>query len=410
MKKLQIINQKVIKSGFALSLIGASILLPAQAEVIVEPVDYDTVIGVNGQFIDLDSGKFLLYQEEWFKIQSYVEEALRLPITKISMINAFGIPKDVSFNTFQALLDEYIKVNATADSWNRKIYPNMVSLALKLSNYADVHSLFMVPLVNSLAAMQDAVDNKNYVEAENKRAVAIALLNILKSYAETRQTDTEQAEEDLLDFAAKIAMQSGQLNTLRSTHAEYLEDDGSDLKQQISEIQTRVEQLNAEYDKYVTIASTTVTYAWVPFYGIFAAVPVAGIYGDKAERARKERNQLKDDIKTLQEKLSYREKIYISYQESYNNMINIENKIRVAIPHVSKLKGHWQGINADFNTMLDLISSTEGPNGLGNATALVASLTANASVGQIQIEWQEISDKAAKFAQNAYIVVGDEPL
>ncbi|QUM86228.1 hypothetical protein [Moritella sp. 28] len=59
------INQKVIKSGFALSLIGASILLPAQAEVIVEPVDYDTVIGVNGQSIDLDSDKFIFSDCGW---------------------------------------------------------------------------------------------------------------------------------------------------------------------------------------------------------------------------------------------------------------------------------------------------------------------------------------------------------
>lgn len=409
MKKLQRINKTITASTFALSLIAASIL-PAQAETTIDPVHYDTVIGANSQFIDLDSDEFLLQQEEWYTIQAYVEEALRLPITETSMINAFAIPSNVSFTTFQALLEEYVEVNATADSWNRTIYPSMVSLALELSNYADIHSLFIAPLLDSLVSMKSAALINDLSTAETHRQTAIALLNILKSYSETRQADTATAESDLLNFAADIALQSGQLDTLRTTHAEYLLDDGSDLKRQIAEIQARVTQLNAEYDKYVTIAATTVTYAWVPVYGILAAVPVAAVYGDKAEKARKERNQLKDDIKALQEQLTYRENIYVSYQDSYTSIIAMENKIRAAIPHVNKLKGHWQGINADFTTMLELISSTEGVNGLENAIALVGSITAQISVGQIQTEWQEISAKATKFAQNAYIVVSDEPL
>jgi hypothetical protein len=88
----------------------------------------------------------------------------------------------------------------------------------------------------------------------------------------------------------------------------------------------------------------------------------------------------------------------------------MEDKIRAAIPHVNKLKGHWQDINADFSTMLELIESTEGANGLENAIALVGSIVAQTTVAQIQTEWQEISAKATKFAQNAYIVVNDESL
>ena len=410
MKKIQRISHKLIRSTFALSLIGASILSQVQAATTIDPVHYDTVIGANSQFIDLDSDEFLLQKEEWYTIQAYVEEALRLPITETSMINAFGIPADVPFTNFQALLEEYMSVNTTADSWNRTVYPSMVKLALELSNYADIHKLFIAPLLDSLVAMKTAALTQDLAGAEVQRQTAIALLNILKSYSVTRQTDTATAEADLLNFAADIALQSGQLDQLRTTHADYLLDDGSDLKRRIAEIQTRVTQLNADYDKYVTIAATTVTYAWVPFYGILAAVPVAGVYGDKAEKARKERNQLKDDIKTLEEQLGYKEKVYVSYQESYKSIIAIENKVRAAIPHVNKLKGHWQGINADFTTMLELISSTEGANGLENAIALVGSITAQISVSQIQTEWQEISAKAAKFAQNAYIVVADEAL
>ena len=216
------------------------------------------------------------------------------------MINAFAIPDNVPFTTFQALLDEYKKVYNTADNWNRVLYPDIVNLALQLSNYADTHAVFFAPLLTALNDMSAANSAGDSVMTETHRQTAISLLNVLKSFAASRQADADQAEQDLIDFAADLSAQSGQLDTLRGTHAEYLMDDGSELKVRIAEIQTRIEQLNREYDKYVTIAATTVTYAWVPVYGILAAVPVAGIYGDKAERARKERNQLKEDIKALQ--------------------------------------------------------------------------------------------------------------
>ncbi|WDE05945.1 alpha-xenorhabdolysin family binary toxin subunit A [Thalassomonas viridans] len=405
MKNIQRISKKLIRSTFALSLIGASVLSQVHAEVTVDPAHYDTVIGTDGQFIDLDSDKFVLHQEGWYTIQAYVEEALRLPVTETSMISAFAIPSNVPFTNFQALLDQYVLVNGTASFWNVTLYPDMVKLALELSNYADIHSLFMAPLLDSLVAMKAAVDSQDLAGAEVQRQTALSLLRILKSYAVSREEATAKAEMDLLMFADQIAMQSGQLDQLRNTHAEYLMDDGSDLRERIAGLQTRVAQLNADYDRFVTIAATTPTYSWIPIVGLLAGVPVAGVYGDKAEKARKERNQVLADIEELQTELNYKENIYASYQKSYTSIVGIENKIRAAIPYVNKLKGHWLEINSDFDTMLELIESTEGANGLGNALALVASIVSQTTVAQIQTEWQEISVAASEFAQNAYIVV-----
>ncbi len=376
----------------------------------IDPLVYDTITGDNVQFIDVDSGEFLLHKEEWFTIQAYVQEALRLPITETSMISAFAIPEDVKFDTFQALLDEYKNVFATADNWNRDIYPNIVNLALELANYGDTKIAFFEPLLETLNNMSDADDDGDEVAAEKYRQTAISLLNILKRYADKRYESAIQAEENLMNFSADLSIREGQLSTLYDTYDEYLRDDGSELKIRIAEIERRIAELNAEYDKYVTIACTSVTYAWIPYYGILAAVPVAGIYGDKAEKVRIERNQLKDDVAELQKELTYREKIYISYQQAYTGIVNIQNKLDAAIPHVNKLKGHWQSINTDFDTVLDLIGAAAGPDGLENAIALVASITAQTSLAQIQTNWQKISAKARAFAQNAYVTVTDESL
>ncbi len=376
----------------------------------IDPLIYDTITGENGQFIDVDSEEFLLHKEEWFTIQAYIHEALRLPITETSMIDAFAIPEEVKFDTFQALLNEYKKVHATADNWNQNIYPNIVNLALELGNYADTQIAFFGPLLEALDAMHDAAKVNDMDAAETHRESAIALLNIQREFAVERHESTAQTEEDLMNFSADLLVQEGQLSTLYDIYDDYLRDDGSELRVRIAEINQRISELNAEYDKYVTIASTTVTYAWVPFFGILAAAPVAGVYGDKAERVRIERNQLKINLAELQKQLTYRENIYISYQQAYTGIVNIQNKLDTAIPHVNKLKGHWQSINTDFDTVLDLIGAAAGPDGLENALAFVASITAKTSLAQIQTNWQNIGNKAIQFAQNANVIVVDEAL
>ncbi|WDE11308.1 alpha-xenorhabdolysin family binary toxin subunit A [Thalassomonas haliotis] len=407
MKKIKKIRHQFVRSTFALSLLSAAILSQAQAEITVEPLHYDTVIAANGQFMDVDSDEFLLHQQEWYTIQAYVQEALRLPITQASMVSAFGIPSSVSFSNFQALLNEYKSIHATANDWNSTIYPSVVNLALKLGNYAEIHRLIIAPLIDSLMAMKEAARANDQIGAEAQRNTAVALLTMLKAEARTRQAETVKAESDLLGFAADIARQSGQLDQLRTTHSEYLQDDGSALKAQIATLNARARQLNADYDHYVTVAATTASYAWIPFFGLIAAGSVAGVYGDKAEKARKERNQVLADIRVLQQQLTYKENIYASYQKSHQSVIDLENKIRTAVVHINKLKGHWQGINSDFDTILESITASQGVNGLDNAIALVGSITAQATVGQIQTKWQQISAKASKFVENAYIAVSD---
>ncbi|WDE05947.1 alpha-xenorhabdolysin family binary toxin subunit A [Thalassomonas viridans] len=407
MKKMPRISHQLIRSTFALSLLSAAMLPQVQAATEVDPQHYDTVIGANGQFIDLDSDVFLLQQEEWYTIQTYVEEALRLPITQPSMNNAFGIPSNVSFSNFSALLEQYMAIHTTATSWHSEIYPSVVNLALTLSNYAEIHSMLISPLIDSLMAMKNAAETNDMMTAEAQRQTAIALLNMLKSEAQKREIETEKAENDLLMFAGEVAAQSGQLDRLRSTHSEYLQDDGSALRSQISALNARVKQLNADYDHFVTVAASSASYAWIPFFGLIAAGSVAGVYGDKAEKARKERNQVLAEIDSLQRQLTYKENIYASYQKSYQSITDLESKIRSAVLHINKLKGHWQGINTDFDTILESIGATQGVNGLDNAIALVGSITAQVSVGQIQGKWQQISVKASKFVENAYIVVND---
>ena len=203
----------------------------------------------------------------------------------------------------------------------------------------------------------------------------------------------------MLTFATKIEEQKLQLDVLKSTHSGYLEDDGSALQQRVNDLNNRIDQLNKDYDHYVTVAATAVTYAWFPA----VAVPIMGVYGDKAEKARKLRNQLQDEAKVLEAQLSTTQKIYNSYSRSTESINIISSKIENAIPYVNKLKLHWQKMNTDFDSLIVALEAAESNTEILQSNAILAAAGAMANTAVAEQNWNSISEKAKTFANNAYI-------
>ncbi|MBN3494147.1 alpha-xenorhabdolysin family binary toxin subunit A [Vibrio neptunius] len=404
------IKQPLLLSTLCLSLITAGAhastshqaLSPNSAEQQIGQISYDTILGENGAFIDLDTDEFVLNQKEWFQIQTYVEGALSLPITEASMKSAFDIADDVPFSNFKALMEQYGKVHAEAFYWKEDLYPDIVDLALSLSNYNDIQKYMIDPLSDQLTVILTKSISPlpaDVQAVEQARQLSIAYLSALKNFSVNNQQKVEKASEDLLTFATKIEEQKLQLDVLKSTHSGYLEDDGSALQQRVNDLNNRIDQLNKDYDHYVTVAATAVTYAWFPA----VAVPIMGVYGDKAEKARKLRNQLQDEAKVLEAQLSTTQKIYNSYSRSTESINIISSKIENAIPYVNKLKLHWQKMNTDFDSLIVALEAAESNTEILQSNAVLAAAGAMANTAVAEQNWNSISEKAKTFANNAYI-------
>lgn len=404
------IKKPLLLSTLCLSLIAASVqastsnqaLTPNSAEQQIGQISYDTIMGENGAFIDLDTDEFVLNQKEWFQIQTYVEGALSLPITEASMKSAFDIADDVPFSNFKALMEQYGKVHAEAFYWKEDLYPDIVDLALSLSNYNDIQKYMIDPLSDQLTVILTKSISPlpaDVQAVEQARQLSIAYLSALKNFSVNNQQKVEKASEDLLTFATKIEEQKLQLDVLKSTHSGYLEDDGSALQQRVNDLNNRIDQLNKDYDHYVTVAATAVTYAWFPA----VAVPIMGVYGDKAEKARKLRNQLQDEAKVLEAQLSTTQKIYNSYSRSTESINIISSKIENAIPYVNKLKLHWQKMNTDFDSLIVALEAAESNTEILQSNAVLAAAGAMANTAVAEQNWNSISEKAKTFANNAYI-------
>lgn len=390
-------------SSFAFTSQAAPVQInQASAEQNIPQVTYDTIIGENGVFIDLDTDNFILKQQEWYQIQAYVEGALALPVTEASMKSTLSIPNDIPFSNFEALVQQYSSIHDTAFYWKKELYPSIVDLSLSLANYVQIKDFMLNPLSDALNEMLVKAFSplpEDIEAVERNRKMAIAYLKSLQSFSMRYQQEVSDAGGNLLEFSATLDTQKLQLDVLEGTHNGYLSDDGSALQQRVNDINARITQLNKDYTHYVTVASTAVTYAWFPL----VAGPIMGVYGDKAEKARKLRNELQNEVKELQEQLTYTQKIYNSYHRSSESIDMISQQIENAIPHINKLKLNWQKMNADFTSLLVALEQAQNNADIMKDDAMLGAIGALANTTVAESNWSNISEKAKAFANNAYI-------
>ncbi|MEZ8781551.1 alpha-xenorhabdolysin family binary toxin subunit A [Vibrio splendidus] len=390
-------------SSFAFTSQAAPVQVnQASAEQNIPQVTYDTIIGENGVFIDLDTDNFILKQQEWYQIQAYVEGALALPVTEASMKSTLSIPNDIPFSNFQALVEQYSNIHDTAFYWKKDLYPSIVGLSLSLANYAQIKDYMLIPLsdaLNEMLAKAFSPLPEDIEAVERNRKMAIAYLKSLQNFSMKYQQEVSDVGGSLLEFSATLDTQKLQLDVLEGTHNGYLSDDGSALQQRVNDINARITQLNKDYTHYVTVASTAVTYAWFPL----VAGPIMGVYGDKAEKARKLRNELQNEVKELQEQLTYTQKIYNSYHRSSESIEIISQQIENAIPHINKLKLNWQKMNADFTSLLVALEQAQDNADIMRDDTMFGAIGALANTTVAESNWSNISEKAKAFANNAYI-------
>ncbi|MEZ8605958.1 alpha-xenorhabdolysin family binary toxin subunit A [Vibrio splendidus] len=390
-------------SSFAFTSQAAPVQInQASAEQNIPQVTYDTIIGENGVFIDLDTDNFILKQQEWYQIQAYVEGALALPVTEASMKSTLSIPNDIPFSNFQALVEQYSNIHDTAFYWKKDLYPSIVGLSLSLANYAQIKDYMLTPLSDALNEMLTKAFSplpEDIEAVERNRKMAIAYLKSLQNFSMKYQQEVSDVGGSLLEFSATLDTQKLQLDVLEGTHNGYLSDDGSALQQRVNDINARITQLNKDYTHYVTVASTAVTYAWFPL----VAGPIMGVYGDKAEKARKLRNELQNEVKELQEQLTYTQKIYNSYHRSSESIEIISQQIENAIPHINKLKLNWQKMNADFTSLLVALEQAQDNADIMRDDTMLGAIGALANTTVAESNWSNISEKAKAFANNAYI-------
>ncbi len=219
-------------------------------------VTYNTIMGDNGAFIDLETDNFILKKKEWYQIRS-CRRCLALPVTEASMKSTLSIPNDIPFSNFEALVQQYSSIHDAAFYWKKDLYPSIVDLSLSLANYVQIKDYMLKPLSDALNEMGHKAISpmpEDIEAVERNRKMAIAYLKSLQSFSMRYQQEVSDVGGDLLEFSATLDTQKLQLDVLEGTHNRlFPSDDGSALQQRVNDINASY-QLN-DYTHYVTVAS-----------------------------------------------------------------------------------------------------------------------------------------------------------
>lgn len=347
---------------------------------------------------------FILSKTEWIAIQTYVTDALALPITDAEFRKSLGegAPKDLS--DFGQLITAYKDINTHCTTWQDVTFKKTVDLASKIYEYGSTKAPVFYPPILKEAEILIA-------DPENERAKAAlkAILDNLQKQATDYAAEAKAVEHEIKTFSDQT---EGDRVTLVGPRGDeglvkyYNDKYGStskeveDLKKDIDAQRIILKSANDEYDHDVIVAATTPTYGWFFPVGTIAAAVVAGIYGDKAVKALERARAAQDKINTLTDKLAADANLMVAIQSALIGTSTIVQALAAALPVVQKIQGVWGGIAADLAHIVDLIEKD-----IRQVPPIIMSLGVDEAVRA----WYNVAKAANQYRVNAYVKQAGSP-
>jgi hypothetical protein len=343
---------------------------------------------------------FTLSSEEWIKIQTYVDDALALPTNdnELKMLLGEGAPANLS--DFQKLLAAYRTINEHCSTWQDTTFPSTVSLASDIYNYGTTKvPIFYPPILVQARILERDPDD------ENAKAALKAILDSLSQQATAYANNAEAVAVQVQEFAKETKADK---ETMVGPHGDaglvkYYDDEYGSTSAEVAELTKEIEDqkailkaANKEYDHDVIVASTTPCYAWVWPIGTIAGAVVAGVYGDKAVKAKERAHAAEKQIKALDAELQADANLMISLGMARDSMKTLVDALVAALPIIQKIQGVWAGISDDLASIVKLIDDD-----IRNVPPLIMGLGVDEAIAA----WEAVAVAANAYRHNAYVTV-----
>ncbi len=311
-------------------------------------------------------------KNDLINIKLYVKKGLSLPTSQLDVESYIGY-RDSGIAGLQPIdiKDLFNQIHNHSFSWDA-IEQRSLRQSTDLSIAADrivstgdsiIAAIEQMPLLvrvkTKLGELSESqLRDIRYENDDHEIATELGkILSSMKQDIEDQKAKTKDVKVLVSDFRIQIAggtLQNGDTvsglepqvrhkydlmvkNNL-ATIIQQLEDD-------IKEKNSRIEQLKADYDKYVGLAFTGAA------GGIIGLAITGGIFGDKAERARKEKNQLIDEVRVLQDQVSGKKALQKAIENLQADFSDIGTRMVDAEMALNNLEYMW-------STMLSQIESS----------------------------------------------------
>lgn len=348
-----------------------------------------------GELAGVKDSPFLLSKGEWLSVQRYVTNAMALPNTEELMRTALFMPKDMKFDDFKPLLEGYKTVVPHVTQWKTTTFPATVKLAGDIVLYNKMAKGYY-------NALKEPIDQllKNPKDEDAQRTLngSIKMLSdAAKKYADRAKT----VHGDIQAFSLQTATDAVLIDNLNGTYKQKFganSEWGIKLAKDLNELRDLIEAAIVEYEYDKAVACATPAYAWivVPPFGLIAAIIVAGIYGDKAVKAKNRLEELRKNLTKAKddEKLSLM--LTCSLGVARDSLSFIQRDIQAALPVIQKIQGVWHAIHTGLDDLGELIHEN-----IDEAIIEIKKI----GIGIALEQWSSLAVKAEAYQANAYIEV-----
>ncbi|MBJ7263065.1 MAG: alpha-xenorhabdolysin family binary toxin subunit A [Burkholderiaceae bacterium] len=345
-------------------------------------------------------------KEDLINIKTYVRNGLALPTQRAAVETAIGYKKIGIHGLEPADIQTiYSAINTHAQTWDG-VEHHVVQQGIDLTAAAKqvlgtgdeiISTIKEMPILErTRTKLGDLTDQqlKEITYSSEDKEIAVALGDILatmKQDIDAHREKTVKVKSQVSDF--RIALVGGKLSNGQETiglepqvkaknnlmRQNNLSKTTALLEAQIKEKNDRIEQLKKDYDKYVGLSFSGAA------GGIIGLAITGGIFGAKAEAARKEKNALLDEVQKLESQVTGKKALQTAIEalsRSFNDLGTRMLDAEIALNHLDYM---WQ-------SMMTLVDSSASEFAHINDAQRLTSFTANFK--KIVEPWRDVQSSA----------------
>ncbi|MDX7999039.1 XaxA [Xenorhabdus sp. Reich] len=350
-------------------------------------------------------------KDDLINIKLYVKHSLELPSTLEGVKGYIGY-KDIDIEGLKPenITTLFKDVHDHALSWSgveSKVQQQSIDLEnagrqINLTGNEIISVIDQMPIIERVKTKLGELTDKQLAQityTNDDKEIAVELGNIIesmKSDIKKQQENTLQVRTAVSDFKLKLIggeLSDGkiaqglqpQVNSKKKLMDENnLSRTINDLQDKIDKKNEEIEQLKKDYDKYVGLAFSGMA------GGIIGWAITGGIFGDKAEKARKQKNNLIDEVKELQAQVKDKSALQTAIQNLSLNFYGIHTSMLDAEVALSHLDFMWSTMLTQITTSKDKFAEI---NDALKLTSFVATFR------QVISPWKDVQGSAAQLVK-----------
>lgn len=339
---------------------------------------------------------FLLNQKEWYTVQRYVENGLKLPTSESDIRNAIKLLPAEPFTDYERLKNAYSDVKTHCGEWKTTIFPATVQLANDIRNYSTKAPIYYRP-INQYT--DQLIENPNNEIAKKKLK---QILENLSTDASNYASNASCVYDQIIEFVRECENDKRVLDNVATYYNDkygVTSEEGKRLLEELNQATKDLEQANKDYDDNVTVAATTATYYWATIFGFIAAITVASIYGSAATAALNRAKEAEKKIGTLNADIQRNSRLNTNVKNANDHMKGTVDALTAALPVIQRIKSVWNALSSDLTQLRTIIDQD-----IAQAPDFIRELGVETAIEQ----WQKMGRIADAYVAHAYITVQGE--